>query len=190
MNKHEILDTPFIDSFDDFIEEEEKIIWSGQPKIHDVFWDIFKMGFLIFFLYILKEVSSYESTFFRVVAILVLIQAFLIYLKNKKRKQTFYAITPTRVLFQFPNRKIHQLEFDKIDNITFTKTRFNKNIGTISLLLKNSKFSPFVIYSTKNSTRLNHPTFESIENVQEVAELIIKAINKKCRNNYFPSICA
>lgn len=179
MSPYEILDTPFVHSFEDFLEEDEKVIWSGQPKIHDIYWDIFKLGFLLFFLNIISEPSSHQSTFFWVIAILVILHALLIYLKNKKRKQTFYVITPTRILFQFPNKEINQLELDKIDTISYSTKRFNKKIGTISIILKNSKYSPFVTYSIDKFIKYKHPTFESIENVQDVAELIIKAIQKK-----------
>jgi len=68
---------------------------------------------------------------------------------------------------------------NKIDNITFTKKRFNKNRGIIFILLKNTSSPPFVTYHSKKTKRRNYPTFESIENVQKVAELIIKAIYKK-----------
>lgn len=96
--KNEILDEPIRDSFSDYLEKGETILWKGEPDIKRKNYGISIEGIVFYFLY--SIVSS-------------LIQSILHIGKNKK---TDYAISTKRILFRLAHwnkNKIHDIPFPK-----------------------------------------------------------------------------
>ena len=201
--KKEILDTPFRDSFEDFLHKDETIQWEKtideEIEIPVIFNDegqwIFNYQLLIkpflicsvfsFFFYFLtgstnRPFGAFVPYIFWIVA---LPKAYRIY--GTKSHPTKYAITTKRILFRLshlPKNEIHDIPFSEINNCIVTISE--GNTGTIFLAVKNPKLIPFETFTIldNNEKEWRHqPTLESIDEVNLVAELIRKGIENANR---------
>ena len=132
--KKQILDAPFEDSFDDLLEQGEKIIWEGTPSSHQLFllgqplhkdggydkhflWAITILGTIFCFLFAKFLITGFLFLF-------LMLSAIWLYpwWKNQFRQGTRYAITPKRILFQFKKRwrskpEFHVIPFEELKNL-------------------------------------------------------------------------
>lgn len=201
--KNEILDAPILDTFDDLLEKDEKIIWTGfSAEIKDSFYDkkedgsssfnfgkflvkILDMG--IEFLTGVGIAIAYiafswfiepENWKFHLLLLVLILSIFSFSLFKKTRRSNQYAITPKRILFQFarlPKDEIYILPFSEIKNCIVTLD--SNNYGILFLATKNPNSLPAQLFEEDRHS----PTFERIENPEEVAALIrngIKNANK------------
>lgn len=134
-----IIDTPFHDSFFDYLSKGETILWEGQPSLKSAssfdsdpddsnnysrfaIITTFSIGFII--LCLIKG-TPYISWFFYIVLIFNII-IIPIWMMNKKKNCT-YAITQNQVLFQFKKgwkntTVFHTIPFSEIKNIIVVQT--------------------------------------------------------------------
>ena len=190
--KKEILDTPFQDSFSDFLEKGERIVWrnevpilprflyrineDGNEKID--FFEVMKWGgTVVFVLYhIINESVPYKwIVLFCLVVIIVTIIS-----QRTERHQTEilpeYMITQKRVLFRLleaPGKEIYEIPFSQIRNCIVVKNEWSEK-GVIFFAVKNPETISFDTYGGDGIR--SQPTFEDIENPDEVAQLIRQGI--------------
>lgn len=202
--KKQILDTPFRDSFEDFLHKDETIQWektiNEEIEIPVIFNDegqwkfsfgklannlLFAVGITIFFFYYSATDPNLILIFLPFFTILI---AFFINhrLYSTRIHPTQYAITTKRVLFRLshlPKNEIHDIPFSQINNCIVTISE--GNTGTIFLAVKNPQLIPFETFTIldNNEKEWRHqPTLESIDEVNLVAELIRKGIENTNRS--------
>jgi len=194
----QILDTPFQDSFNDFLHKDETIQWEKiideDIQIPIIFndegkwtfnyqllaWPLLVSSALSLLFYFLNR--PMESPFLLVMPFIFMIaglpKAYRIY--GTEIHPTQYAITTKRILFRLshlPKNKIHEITFTQINNCIVTISE--GNIGTIFLSVKNPQLIPFDTYAflyNKEMERRHQPTLELVDDVNQVAELIRKGI--------------
>ena len=90
--KKEILDAPFRDSFSDFLEKGESVLWRGQPKQNSLFsWvgaGTAMMGVYMYSLFYDGFQNHFLAAFWTVMFVggVVGLIAIFIALKNKKKR--------------------------------------------------------------------------------------------------------
>lgn len=201
--KNEILDTPIRDSFEDCLHKDEIIQWEKtidediQTPI--IFNDEGQLKFNLRNLaYSLLVAISITALFFYYIPpgsnsniILLLFFSILISwlvrykIYSTKIHPTQYAITSKRILFRLshlPKNEIHDIPFSQIHycNVTIEEG----NSGTIFLTVKNSEVIPFETFTYVEDDKKewrHQPTLESIDEVNQVAELIRKGIENENR---------
>ena len=134
--KNLILDSPFKDSFSDYMVKGESIIWEGQPVSinylgNDDTSDDYETHRLITMLFIgIILFLSWINGPFLIILVFAMLFFFAIVLPklNRKNKRNFtYAITQNQILFQFKekwSRKIvlHSIPFSEIKDIIVVMT--------------------------------------------------------------------
>jgi len=201
--KKQILDTPFTDSFQDFLHKDETIQWEmtldeeiQTPIFFNdegrwifnyqlLFWPFGVASALSILYYFLNP--QIESKFIFIVPYIMvtiaLPRAYRIY--GTKIHPTKYAITTKRILFRLshlPKNEIHSISFSQINNCIVTISKGNN--GTIFLAVKNPQLVPFETYQilySKGTEKRHQPTLEVVEDVNQVAELIRKGIENANR---------
>lgn len=163
-----ILDTPFRDSFSDFLDKGETILWQGQSELKkDLYQFDLGDGGIIFHLVYYKIISPIIREIIHI----------------GKNKNTGYAITSKRILFRlghWKKNRIQDIPFSKIKNLLITQDEKNA-IGTIFLILKNptaANFDTFEIINYKKSEKRHQITLENLKQVDKVAELIRQGIQQ------------
>ncbi len=164
--KNQILDEPIRDSFFDFLEKGETIMWKGQPELKEDSYEIdLGEGGIIFYLLFYKIISP---IFRKIIHI-------------GKNEKTEYAITSKRILFRLGHWKkdrIQDILFSQIKNLLITKYEENA-IGTIFLVMKNPaavNFDTFEIINHSKSEKRHQPTLENIKDIDKVTQLIHQGI--------------
>lgn len=198
-----ILDTPFTDSFQDFLHKDEIIQWEMtlDEKIQTpiffndegrwsfnyqlLLWPFGVASALSILFYFLNP--QMEDRFILIVPYIFMIfslpRAYRIY--GTEIHSTKYAITNKRILFRLshlPKNKIHEIPFSQINNCIVTIAK--GNIGTIFLAVKNPQLIPFETYTFLDNDareKRHQPTLESVEDVNKIAELIRKGIENQNR---------
>lgn len=190
--KNQILDEPIHDSFADFMEKGETILWRGNPRLNkshfdsilqDIIGHLTGVTIILFILTLhLKDfIGLWGGPVFLI--IYLMIQHFWVIYINRKKKNTNYAISQKRIFFSFTNRKttnIHILEFKELKNFIANQDKFYSKTNTFFLALKNPKSISFTTYNLKNGERRHQPTLELIEDAKAVSKLLkegIKNIN-------------
>lgn len=199
--KNEILDTPIIDSFEDFLDKGEKIIWRGFSVEHkDSIYrrnkdGIYAINFKNLFFYIFGSsieltaalvlgflfgvyniIAILTSWIFYVIifCILLLFLAFQAYVK--KRRNNEYVITSKRILFQFahlPKNDIQQIIFSELKDCIVNLDA--DGFGNLYLAAKNPENLPDKLFTDHS------PKLDRIKNHEGAADLIrdgIKNANK------------
>jgi len=192
--KNEILDTPFLDTFEDFLDKDEKILWTGftaenvdsiyirnkdgsySLNYGKLFLKIldFGMEFLTAVLIIGTPIAFYifvePATWKMYVPIIILfLLNFFFHYFIKNRRNNEYAITSKRILFQFarlPKNEIHQVLFSELKDCIVTLDK--DHYGVIFLAAKNPQNLPDQLFEMDRHS----PTLERIENPEEVAKII------------------
>lgn len=186
--KNQILDDPIRDSFADFLEKGETILWRGNPQLNNSIFDIivndilkhlFGVILILFFLtiYFMELLGMFGG--FVIFSIFLIIQHFWVVFKNKKKKQTLYAISQKRIFFSFTEQKetiIHTIEFQELNNFIINQDKINNKSRTFFLSAKNPKSILFTTYNFKNNDRRHQPTLELIEDHQAVSKLLEEGI--------------
>jgi hypothetical protein len=163
--KNQTLDAPIRDSFFDFLEKGEKILWQGETDLKQTSYSpSIEVMILVFFLNI----------------VISLIQKIINIGKNKK---TEYAITSKRILFRLAHwkkNKIHDIPFSEIKNLLIVRDEKNR-IATIFLVVKNPtqiNFDTFEILDKRKSEKRHQPTLENIKDIDKVTQLIRQGIQQ------------
>ena len=196
--KTKILDTPIIENIQDLLTTGECIVWEGVPNPsktstileieskasfyrfdyghgHPIFITVLFLLLGLFFTYHYEFLFGF-SFLLTGLATLILPEIF----KNKRKQNTKYFITSKRIIFElwwYGKKSFHQIEFSNLQNIIISE-RENKN-GVIYFVVKNPKTIDFTTYCFSKGERRHQPTFETIENVNEVAQLIREHVTKK-----------
>lgn len=195
--KEPILDTPFRDSFYDFLETKEEIIWKGEPKRYPSliknekdFFGFAKndirgclnstFGILLFsigFIQLEDYLIARLIWFFGYIASIL---AYDILIKNPY-KQIEYALTQNKAIFKFIKKGskkviIHSLPFKDIAKVDVAMEKDFDNIGAIFFYLKNPNEKPFTIRNVRHGVERYQITMELIEHPNEVVKLIREGI--------------
>jgi len=169
--EHEILDTPFNDSFNDFLEKGETIIWTGKPQ-GSYSLDRFEITILVFLLFLLFfSWTSSKDTFIFIIAIIVFF-SWLIFTSKRKdiheEQNTVYALTQKRIFYEFKNKNTSKVFFIPIKNIK--AVRVTQNI--IYIDTKRSEVIPFDVFEFHEPTRRRKHQLRDIDQIKLVAQLI------------------
>ncbi len=201
--KNQILDELTRDSFSDFLEKGEKILWQASAKkpgysiipinndtkpkkeqsilmsiISNILFEIVGAMFLALVFFILSPFLD-EGAFWGLGLLILLFAFFYNRLKNSPTK---YAITNKKVLFkstQSRKVKFYEIPFSEINDCVVVENK-NKR-GTIFLAMKNPEsipFDSFTILDTKEIVKQHQPTLENIEDFDKVAQLIRQGIQQ------------
>lgn len=194
--KKEILDAPLIkDSFEDFLEKNETIIWKGDandpayaitPRKRNSFsvdkWDLIKLGVAILGIVILIIIYFVNKGFFMIAFIVIAALNGLLYnRKNLNSKIIEYAITSKQIIIHSnysKNNTFYNIPFTEIKNCIVTINEKEKR-GTIFLVLKEPDRVEFETYWVKDNGEIekrHQPTIENISNPHEVGDLIREGI--------------
>lgn len=164
--ENQILDKPIQDSFSDFLDKGETILWKGQAEIKKSLYEFdLGDGGIIFYL-----------IFYKIISPLILK---IIYVG--KNKHTQYAITSKRILFSlghWKKNRIQDIPFSKLKNLLITQDE-KKKVGTIFLAMKNPttvNFETYEIINHKKSEKRHQPTLENLKQVNKVAKFIRQGI--------------
>ena len=190
--KYEILDELNLSEIQKDLRKGEKIIWEGKPTqqyplamfpSEPSFLELLAGVFSIFPLLILIMVLI--ALFFQVGIIgKTLLGLFFLLFPSPiqrflfKTRRIKYWISDQRVFFQLPyrffSRRIYSLPLEEIKGVVITQ-EFQKQ-GTIFFAVKNPKIINFDTHHLISKELRHQPTFEMVPNVEEVANLIRKAI--------------
>lgn len=194
--KTQILDTPIIENVQDLLTTGESIVWKSEPQVSNTIplletgdsgipgarlnvfgivlflfaWSIYTFIYSNAILGIFYFISSLTTFFLPQV------------LKKKRRQHTKYFITSERIIFKlwwYGKTTYHQIPFSELKNIIVTEDASRDDIGTIYFVVKNPQAINFTTHNFRNSERRHQPTFELVENVNEVAQLIRENFSKK-----------
>ena len=186
--KNEILDELTRDSFADFLEKGETILWRGNPRLNkSLFYIILSDLKNHFFGVVISLIilTLFFKIFFGllvgifVFSILLLFHHAWVFFKNRKKQQTLYAISQKRIFFSFndPNEtNIHIVDFTELENFIVTQDNFQLEVSTFFLGVKNPSSITFTTYNLKNSNRRHQPTLELIEDYKIVSKLLREGI--------------
>ncbi|MFK8009005.1 MAG: hypothetical protein AB8H03_21765 [Saprospiraceae bacterium] len=174
--KKTILDTPFHDSFSDFLVKGETIIWSGQPK-RNYSLDGFEIAILILLLFslIISWRTSIGFAFFIGINIFF---AWLIFTSKsrdvKEGENTIYAISQKRLFYKFNNRNTSKVFFIPFENI--------KNISIkhkdIYIKTKRTEKVPFDLFDLDAPMKRRQHLLRDLDEFEFVAQLIEENMNK------------
>lgn len=131
--KNQVLDTPFRDSFPDFLEKGETLLWEGQPSNKSLqkmepepnnYSDHSQNTFWVFYT-ILIIVLIYNGGSIGAIVAMILIGIFskvIPFLFSVNKNNYKYAITPKQVLFEIKKnyigkKKIHTIPLTEIKDI-------------------------------------------------------------------------
>jgi hypothetical protein len=163
--KNQILDEPIRNSFSDFLEKGETILWEGQSEIKKDFHPPWP-----------EERAIHYFIFYKII-----LPLYLNIIHIGKNKKTGYAVTSKRVLFRlghWKKNRIHDILFSQIKNLLIIEDEKNA-IGSIFLIIKNPaavNFDTFEIINHSKSEKRHQPTLENLKNPNKVAELIRQGI--------------
>jgi len=194
--KKEILDEPFADSFSDFLEKGETIIWTDNAQSPDFavvpigqkFWNLNPGQGVKVFLYVcLTILCFYFLTLFApyIVGIIFILGITILFFRKRNtfhKAVAEYAITSKRILFKSnisKKREILQIPFLEIKNCLVVNGE-NKR-GTIFLVVKRPKLIPFDTYALNDDgaiERRHQPTLENLKDIDQVAQLIRQQIQQ------------
>ncbi|MFK8009004.1 MAG: hypothetical protein AB8H03_21760 [Saprospiraceae bacterium] len=196
MNR-EILDIPFRDSFSDFLDKGETIVWKdsaielkyviGPIRSHSLQFSrneqiiIFittMLPFVYFFFY--EELGKSNM----VLTPLVIFSIFIYFFSGKYNisDAVEFAISTKRILIKSNHSKqriIYEIPFSQLSNCTVEEKKSGR--GTILLALKNPNEIQFETFTIKDKGEIEkryQPTLENIEDPQAVAKLIREGIKK------------
>ena len=205
--KNQILDELTRDSFSDFLEKGETILWEAsarksgysitptntdtKPKKEQSIIKTLILDFLfellfsvlgpifLFIIYLILSPFLEEIGFW----ILGLATFLIVFIFNRlKKKPAEYAITNKRILFksiQSKKIKIYEIPFSEINDCVVVKNK-NKR-GTIFLAVKNPEaipFDTFTILDTNETAKQHQPTLENLKEVDKVAQFIRQGIQQ------------
>ena len=186
--KNQILDEPIRDSFSDYLDKGETILWSENPRLNISYFNhilkepveqlIIAIAIVLFLTFYLLEFLGPLGGILIFLTYLI-IEHFWVGFRNIKNKTTLYAITQKRIFFSFnPLTKatIHSINFMDIKNFQINQNNFDKKSNTVFLSLKNPTSITFTTYNLKNGEGRHQPTLELIEDAKTVAELIHQGI--------------
>lgn len=193
---NQILDTPFRDSFSDFLEKGETIVWEGSPTDPEYAIVPVKKGLIDFnrnqiimwilaTIFIMTYIFFYDELIATGASFLIIGLVLLLGALNKKHhKRDFaeYAISTKRVLFKSNHAKqkmYFDLPFDQLTNCIVVEKEPGR--GTIFLALKNPTAIAFETFTVKDNGEVekrHQPTLENIENPQAIAKLIREGIQR------------
>jgi len=179
--KNQILDELTRDSFSDFLEKGEKIIWVGKPNLTmESTWKnkLGKISFIIFSILILLEAFLYNKILLAWVKLFfLLLFTFTLYriyyAKKKDVEQIQYAITSKNIIFKLTNLDFRKLPLTSILNIKVIRNE--NHLPSIELVVKEgARFETYILHDNKNRfvTKRKTPTLEHIENTEEIIQLI------------------
>lgn len=180
--KNNILDTPFLEKhefpLEDLLEQDEKIIWQGQPMTDDFIseLDIVVIGVAVAY-------GSYQWYFFASINMTILLGVFIyamffvqkIY-RIMNMRSIYYAITPHRIIWSLsdhPTRKSQTYSID-FKNIKWAEIEDN----AIFIRPKNYDLVEFETQSAKDLELRKKPTLENVENIIQVHEIIEQYIDE------------
>ena len=192
--KNLILDTPFRDSFPDFLEKGETIVWEDSaidPKYavtptskkrfefnrNKIIITILAAILLGIYIIYHEELAS-SGTSLLIIAALLLLNVL-----NKKHygnDVAEFALSTKRVLIKSNHSKsrvIYQVPFSQLRNCIVEEKESGR--GTLFLVLKNPsevQFETFTIKDNGDIEKRHQPTLENIEDPQAVAKLIRQGI--------------
>ncbi len=191
-----ILDTPFRDSFSDFLEKGETIVWEDsaiEPKYAVVpvkrnRFDFNRNEILIIILaaillgiyIVFYEALASSRASFLVIAALLLLNIF--YKQHYKNDVAEFAVSTKRILIKSnhsKNREIFEVPFSQLNNCIVEEKKSGR--GTIFLAFKNPDkitFETFTIRDNNEIEKRHQPTLENIEKPQAVAKLIREGIRE------------
>lgn len=193
--KNQILDEPIRDSFSDFLEKGERIVWSASPRIYDPINDnlvsIRAVGLIYLWFAVSFSLELGIGWGTLVCLVIFLLMAFHTIWKNRKRSEILYAVSQKRIIFQLPyddKKKIHQIELKDILNVVVNERTIDKDHGTIYIAAKNPNLIPFDTYNLGSGEKRHQPTFEMIRKPQEVAKLIREGIQREKNHGKKPNL--
>ena len=192
--KKPILDTPFRDSFSDFLEKGETIVWEDSaidPKYaitpikknffqltrHNIIITILTAVALGIYIFFYDQLVASGASLL-VIAFILLLSAFN--KKHHKNDVAEFAISTKRILIKSnhsKNRLIYEIPFSQLNNCLVEEKKSGR--GTIFLALKNPEeiqFETFTIRDNGEIEKRHQPTLENIEDPQAVAKLIREGI--------------
>lgn len=196
-----ILDEPIRDSFADYLDKGETILWQFRPiptnaitistfrkqPIHiglqELVSNVGLTILLIGYVFFLSEANNPFHIFFTISFTLLILILSIIRIINISQK-TEYAITQKRIFFRLahlPEQEIQQIQFSEINNCVLS---INKNgTGTIFLAVKDPANIPFDTYENletqkDSAAKRSQPTLENVEEPQSVVQLIRQGIQQ------------
>ncbi|HFC00199.1 MAG TPA: hypothetical protein ENJ53_05290 [Phaeodactylibacter sp.] len=186
--KNEILDTPFRDTFSDFLEKGEKILWENQPvklplKGQMIFIFLFVFMFLLIFVFM--AASSRSASFFStilvlcIIVILGIVGIYPMYRQFLRQKEVRYAITKRQILFRQKTKKgveVYSIPIKDIENISVEKNFYKSPIGDISFTMKETKELSFKMNDLASGAPLTYPKIQQVAEVVDVSKLIQKIL--------------
>jgi len=185
--KNLILDELIPDSFSDYLEKGETIVWQAsadkkeysiaptKPEREKVTVKNFSLDilFLIFFFVSFYFIENLSNGEFYLLAFSLMFLFILI--ERIRSKPIKYAITTHRVLFKsIISRKVRMYEIPLSEINQCIIVENNNQKGTIFLAIKNPDTIDFD--TLRNGEKRHQPTLENIENPEAVAELIREGI--------------
>jgi len=193
--KTKILDTPIIENIQDLLTTGESIVWKGSPNpnrsnailegddgsgIPGHRMNALGIVLSLFFLSIYGFLFLNFTTGF--IFLFTSLTSFFLpeILKKKRKENTKYHITSKRIIFElwwYGKKSIHQIELSNLRDMIISEGERNK--GTIYFVVKNPQAIDFITYCFRKGERRHQPTFEMVDNVNEVAQLIRENFSKK-----------
>ncbi|MFK8009003.1 MAG: hypothetical protein AB8H03_21755 [Saprospiraceae bacterium] len=189
-----ILDTPFRDSYSDFLEKGETIVWKDSaidPKYAVVpvkkklfnfnrneILIIILAGFFLGIYIVFYDKLAASGTSFLVIVLLLLLNVF--HKQHYKNHIAEFALSTKRILIKSNHSKdrvIYEIPFSQLNNCIVEEKKSGR--GTIFLDLKNPaeiQFKTFTIIDNGEIEKRHQPTLENIEDPQAVAKLIREGI--------------
>lgn len=182
--KNNILDTPFLEKYtsllEDLLEQDEKIIWQGQPMTDDFIskLDIVVIGLAVTYVfyqwYFFTSINNLFSIFFG----MFLYAMFFIEKTYRiiSMRSIYYAITPHRIIWSLsdhPTRKSQTYSID-FKNIKWAEIEDN----AIFIRPKNYDLVEFETQSAQDLELRKKPTLENVENIIQVHEIIEQYIDE------------
>jgi len=175
--------------FNDHLEEDESIVWSGKPNPGVVISALERTGtsllyVLIFFFWI---ILGSTTTSLAVIAISILVSVCLLarpqlmFYINKRK--TSYALTNKRLFFKlwsWKGTKIHWLKLDDIEQIPCKELKDKK--ATLHFIVNNSSEfygkrqnkPSFITRNIESRKVRKNPTFELVPEALELKEIILE----------------
>ena len=176
-------------SFRNFLDNSEEILWIGKPRyIFSITplelggYDLILGPTNLFFI-ALGAAWYYSYTFYfsqnYFLSVLLFIIGFLIFsipdiIKEIRRRNTMYAFTNRRVLFRlwgiWKQVYIKQIDMESIVDLRYEK--YTDKPGVLYFILSSNP--DFKTYDFSAGQSRHHPTFEEIENVENVYQQIME----------------
>lgn len=120
-------------AFHDFLDRDEKLLWTGKPKSGFIFrktdifiipFSLFWCGFSAFWIFMAAKGSAVFALFglpFLFIGIMLLFGRFFI--EKKQREKTIYGITEDRIIIisGILSTKVNSVSLKNISNLEFTE---------------------------------------------------------------------